>query len=466
MMTSLVPVATPSDTIPVYDWQEPARLQEHDWDCAQESIEWCLWAWGRTPDNSWMESSMQAAGVVNPAVGCTDASGAGLARWVNDEYSEYGYVASNTTNVSFDDVAAEASTHAHPCAIGGVSWYHWSGVRGYDSIMDRLLLANPAPGWRGVYQTMTRQQFAEQGSFNLVRVTHPEAEGGGAAQLPAGIDVSSHQGSVDWMAVRNAGAAFSFTKATGGAWYKNPTFEQNWVGMKNAHIKRGAYHFAFEPSGQAYPGPGPEAEAEYFLSAVTPAGIDVGDMLVLDIECGPGNLSDWVLRWCRFVEQTTSVKPLIYTGRWFSDPHGFPGCPALAAYPLWLAEYTSTAPTPPAPWNKVDFWQFTDSAQVPGVATPVDGNWFNGSLDLLPLYGKQGTTPTPGDPFAPWRGLVGSGLLDMMAADGTVPAQHASTWLPLGQSPADIETCMGQNGIDYRWTISTTNLGYRFEPVE
>lgn len=166
-----------TEPLPSYDWQEPARLQENDWDCSVESIEWCLFAWGRTPDDDWIENSMIAAGVVDPAVGCTDSSGAGLASWVCEQYGADGYIASNQVGVSFDDVAIEAGSQVHPLAMGGGGWYHWTGVRNYDASTDRLELANPAPGWHEVYQTMSRGQFAEQGPFSLVRVMHPVAEG-------------------------------------------------------------------------------------------------------------------------------------------------------------------------------------------------------------------------------------------------------------------------------------------------
>lgn len=451
--------------LPVYDWQEPALIQNWDWDCSEESIRWCLYAYGRTPDDSWMESSMIAAGVVDPAVGCTDASGAGLARWVNDEYGEYGYLASNAAPVSFDAVASEAATHVHPLAMGGAAFYHWVGVRGYDPMMDRLLLANPAPGYKGCYQVMSRQQFEDLGPFNLVRVTHPEAEGGAPTlALPFGPDVSSHQGAVDWTAVRAAGALYGFTKASGGCWYRNPTCAANWQGMAAAGLQRGAYHFAFETSGQPLPGPGPEVEADYFLSTVMPLGLARGDMLVLDIEQGAGPLGGWALRWLRRVEEAVGFKPLLYTGSWFSDAHGFRDTPELAAYGLWQAAYQPMMPSPCAPWSSIAFWQFTDNASVPGVSGPCDGNRFNGAPEQLLGWGKPGLLP-PDDPLAPWSGLVGSGLLGMLADDNTLPAQSRSTWLPLGQSPADIEQVMGQNGVTYAWTVSTTNCGYRYYPI-
>lgn len=465
-MLSLAPATPTMTTLPVYDWTEPAHIQEQDWDCSQESLEWMLWAYSRTPDDSWMEQSLQAGGYVTPAVGCTDASGAGLARWLNEQYSEYGYLSSNSVGVSFDQVAEEAGSHVHPVAMGGGAWYHWSGVRGVDGL-GRLMLANPAPGWKGVYQTLDRDQWARLGPWNLVRLTHPQAESGGGAvaptQLPAGIDVSSHQGYVDWAAVRAAGAAFSFTKATGGAWYQNPTLGANWQSMAAAGLQRGAYHFAFETSGQPFPGPGPEAEAAYFLAAVLPLGLSRTDMLCLDIEQGSGHLGEWALRWLKHVEAAVGFRPLLYTGDWFAREHGFADVPELAQYGLWQAAYQSTMPPPTAPWTSIAFWQFTDKATVPGVSTPCDGNWFNGNLDQLKGYGKPGILP-PEDPYAAWSGLIGTGLLDMLRADNVLPAQSRSTWLPLGQSPADVEEVYAVDGTRYTWTVSTSNQGFRYRP--
>jgi hypothetical protein len=163
--------------VPSYNPNEPAHPQENDWDCSVESTEWALYAWGRTPGDDWLEQSMIAAGVVDPSVGLCDASGSGLARWVNTEYGEFGYVAESVNPVSFDELAAEAATLSHPIMAGGRGWGHWTGVRGYDAARDVLLLANPANGWMGVYQEMSPADFARLGSFSMVRLTHPVAEG-------------------------------------------------------------------------------------------------------------------------------------------------------------------------------------------------------------------------------------------------------------------------------------------------
>lgn len=460
-----------------------------------------------------------------------------------------------------------------------------------------------------------------------------------------GIDVSSHQGHVNWQQVAGSGVTFAWTKATGGSWYVNPTFATNWHGIREAGLVRGAYHFAFESSGDPYPGQGPEHEADYFLERVLPLGLVEGDMLALDLEEGPDDvdLADWALRWLRRVETRVGFPPLCYSGRWFTDPRGFGRVPVLAHFPLWLAEYVAELPSPPAPWPMVAFWQKTDKAQVAGVSTPCDLNELTQEAGALALYGRPanlpdidvpptvvagprydanyhsisqnddwscaptsmrwslwayGRQPTeqwlessmlsegvvstrngledatgaglaawasrhygdagyrgehdpsvsfdevateaetrqhpiclggrgwyhwsgvrgfdgakillanpapgwkgvsqtlsreqweylgpwsmmrlvhasesaspapipptrPDDPFAPYRSGIGSGLIEMMTADGTLPAQRASTWLPLAASPADVETCYGQNGVLYTYLL-TVGRGFRYPPA-
>jgi len=81
---------------------------------------------------------------------------------------------------------------------------------------------------------------------------------------------------------------------------------------------------------------------------------------------------------------------------------------------------------------------------------PVSCVW----VDNTPLAAP----PVPDDVYAPWYGLVGSGLLDAMQADGTFPAQSRSTWLPLGSSPSEIEECVALSGTVYRWHLASSVL--------
>jgi lysozyme len=58
-----------------------------------------------------------------------------------------------------------------------------------------------------------------------------------------GIDVSAHQGSIDWGAVAADGVHAAYVKATEGATFRDPRFAENWRGARAAGLQVGAYHF-------------------------------------------------------------------------------------------------------------------------------------------------------------------------------------------------------------------------------
>ena len=43
-----------------------------------------------------------------------------------------------------------------------------------------------------------------------------------------GVDVSHHQGGIDWRALRASGVRFAYIKATEGAHFRDPRFAENW----------------------------------------------------------------------------------------------------------------------------------------------------------------------------------------------------------------------------------------------
>src|SRR6266851_920044 len=91
-----------------------------------------------------------------------------------------------------------------------------------------------------------------------------------------GLDVSHHQGTIDWLAVAKAGMRFAYAKATDGVSFVDPMFATNWTAMKAAGIPRGAYHF-FRPAHAL------EAQVNSFVTKVkTLSGDDLPPML--DVE--------------------------------------------------------------------------------------------------------------------------------------------------------------------------------------
>jgi len=58
-----------------------------------------------------------------------------------------------------------------------------------------------------------------------------------------GVDVSHHNGRVDWPRIRAAGYVFAYLKATEGATFRDRTFLRNRTEATRAGLVTGAYHF-------------------------------------------------------------------------------------------------------------------------------------------------------------------------------------------------------------------------------
>ena len=58
-----------------------------------------------------------------------------------------------------------------------------------------------------------------------------------------GVDVSAHQGRIDWRRVSADGIGFAYIKATEGGDFVDVRFAANWAEAATAGVERGAYHF-------------------------------------------------------------------------------------------------------------------------------------------------------------------------------------------------------------------------------
>lgn len=191
------------------------------------------------------------------------------------------------------------------------------------------------------------------------------------------IDVNGAKGPVDWRAVKQAGHAGCFVKATEGQTFKDERFQQHRRDAAAQGLFVGAYHFA-RPSRNTV-----DAELKNFLGAVGKGR----ELLVLDFEDdgGHGDLSGWAWKFCQGVEYLTGRPPMIYTYGPYWKAHGSTD-PKFQHYPLWLAAYAKTAP-PLAPWSRWKFWQYTDCGSVPGVGGKVDVSHFDGApAELWALF--------------------------------------------------------------------------------
>lgn len=194
-----------------------------------------------------------------------------------------------------------------------------------------------------------------------------------------GIDISHHQGVINWSKVAAENVVFAFTKATENVGFKDSFFDANWAAMKSNNILRGAYHF-FRPKADA------AKQAANFLNAV--GRLEPGDLPpVIDVEVNDGKgaaaIIAGVRTWVNAVEQALGRTPIVYTSASFWNAN-LGGTDKFAECPLWVAHYTSKpAPNIPKGFTAYTIWQFTEQGKVNGVNGNCDLNRFNGTLESL-----------------------------------------------------------------------------------
>lgn len=157
-------------------------LQNDDWSCFITSVRMALEAYGRTPSEQWAESQVLKDNVESEALGLLDASARPAAAWVTTQYSNPAegtpaLVAEAIPQVTFSRLAELAGTTG--LVAGGRrfgSGGHWVFIRGFDRARDVLLLGNPAPGYNGVDQELSEDQFNARGPWSAMTISPLVAE--------------------------------------------------------------------------------------------------------------------------------------------------------------------------------------------------------------------------------------------------------------------------------------------------
>lgn len=191
-----------------------------------------------------------------------------------------------------------------------------------------------------------------------------------------GIDVSHHQGPIDWVKVRKAGVAFAFIKATEGATLTDSAFAANWSHANAAGVLRGAYHFfTFCSAGRD--------QAAHFVGVV-PIELEVLPPLVdLELE---GNCSKRpsvdelkveIDDFLGIIEPFYRQKAIFYVTEELYARYGA----VTQERELFVRElFTRPGWLDGRRWL---FWQFHDNGRVDGVKGAIDLDAFHGSTEQL-----------------------------------------------------------------------------------
>lgn len=193
-----------------------------------------------------------------------------------------------------------------------------------------------------------------------------------------GIDVSYHQGEIDWQKVKNSGVGFAMIRVgyrgyETGKIVEDSCFEKNVQGALDAGVEVGFYFFS-----QAISEEEAREEANFVLERIK--NLQVHYPIVFDMEIVSDN--DRIVSvsmnektriakaFCEEIKEN-GYDPMIYgSTSWLLNRILME---EVSEYPVWVAEYSTTPSFP----HSFQMWQYTKKGSVDGIEGDVDMNlWF------------------------------------------------------------------------------------------
>lgn len=191
-----------------------------------------------------------------------------------------------------------------------------------------------------------------------------------------GLDVSHHQGTIDWQKVgEDPAVQFVYVKATEGATFVDQSYAQNVKGAKSVGIAVGAYHYL--SSGSSV-----HEQFRNFYRVVDRKAQDIVPMVDVEEDGVAGwsrrQLQDSLSTFLRLLESHYLCKPIIYSYAKFYNANL---APRFNAYRLFLSHYDVRQPVV-AGNGRHDIWQHSDQGVIDGIDHPVDLDVFSEGTSL------------------------------------------------------------------------------------
>ncbi|NLJ31477.1 MAG: LysM peptidoglycan-binding domain-containing protein [Clostridiales bacterium] len=182
-----------------------------------------------------------------------------------------------------------------------------------------------------------------------------------------GIDVSHHQGDIDFARVKAAGVKFAMIRA-GYGWENQSEqtdrkFYRNYKMATDVGLPCGSYHYSYATTPQEA-----EKEADFFLNIVK--GCKFGYPVAFDMEdktqanLGRSRLSDIAVAFCDKVEKAGYYVCVYSNLDWIRNRLDMQ---RLKRFDLWFARYNDKPG-----YEGMGMWQYSSSGKVDGIAANVD----------------------------------------------------------------------------------------------
>ena len=192
-----------------------------------------------------------------------------------------------------------------------------------------------------------------------------------------GVDVSYHQGDIDWKKVRDAGFEFAFLRVAyrgygqEGRLVPDSKFTEYAKQAKEAGLDIGVYFYA-----QAISEKEAKEEADFVLGLLNGMELDLPVVYdpesVLDAPARTDNIDGEqftknTIIFCNTIKDA-GYDNMVYSNMlWEAFEFNFP---QIASYPIWYADYESSPQTP----YSFEVWQYSNKGKVPGISGAVDLN--------------------------------------------------------------------------------------------
>lgn len=199
-----------------------------------------------------------------------------------------------------------------------------------------------------------------------------------------GIDVSYHQGVIDWNKVKKAGIEFAILRIGYGMYdnQKDKQFEANYTNARANGIPVGVYTYSYAKSVAEA-----EKEAECVIKWLNGRHLDLP--VYFDLEdksqtnLGKNTLNEMCKAFCNKIEKA-GYWAGIYTNKYWATGL-IDGAKLGERHTYWIAQYNDKC-TYSGPYA---MWQYSSSGKVDGINGNVDMNYLYGNLG-----GSQGNTTT------------------------------------------------------------------------
>lgn len=190
-----------------------------------------------------------------------------------------------------------------------------------------------------------------------------------------GIDVSYHNGTIDWESVKLEcpDLQFVYVKCTEGATYVDPEFTVNAKGARSQSFNVGAYHYFRMTSG---------AHDQFLNFKKNLDAIEFNLIPMVDVEKDGGKprkeLQDSLRVLLSLIEEEYGVKPMLYGT---NKSYNAYCAPEFNDYPMYIGRYWNDAPIVKGKGHYT-VWQYSESGKIKGIPKGTDLCQFHGECGI------------------------------------------------------------------------------------